>query len=485
MYAELGRVEIDVHLEEGELAAVLVTVDVPECLSVRWVPVDEQLDPPIQRGHHHGIQTVEYLLLPVRVVVAELGRPAGVCTGDGFLNLAQERADAAVLPNEPVDDVAPVPLNELAHLLHVQQLLAVRGLRDDRGGGNLFYDVLDDPRALVDLVDQCLELIDGIGAPLAVLKNTKGVPVEGMETWLQHGLKLGELNAVKALLNPGEVHGLVVELKHVLDRAPEVDEVVLRKHGLHGNLGNLKVHAAQVVALLDDRVQVRAEVALHLAALLVDTQDGILQVSQRGLVGNFHPVPIELLLVLHHSFRKVGVLARGHRSGGFGSHLPLSVPLELSHRLANLAEEAAAPCDGSRHRGLAAVHLGSLVVFVKHLPHVDNLPGELLKDVRHLALDRSAYRAFALHSLEVLHQVKGSLCVAQFLEARVDELLGAPLDGLLLSLKIAVDVRPVGEGLLIEHVELDVHNELGHVTHAVEHRVDTLGVASHRLELRT
>ena len=447
--------------------------------------MNNQPDPTFERGQHHRVQGFEHLLLPVCVVIAELWRAARVGTRDSLLNLAQEWPDAAVLAHQPVDDFSSALLDELAHLLHVEQLLAVRGFHDDLGGGDLLDDVLDDPRALVDLVDQGCELVDGVGAPFAVLEDSEGVPVQGVEPGLENGPQLVEFHAVEALLDVGEVHGLVVELEHALDRALQVDEVVLREHGLHGHLGNLKVHLAQVIALLDDGVQGQAEVALHPPGLIVDDQDGILEVSQRGPIRNLHPVPVQLLLVLHHNLGEICVLAGGHRGGGFGSHLPLGVPLELVHRLANLAEKAAAPRDGSRHRGLAAVHEGSLVVLVKQLPHVDNLLGELLEDVRHLALDRTADRTLALHRLEVLHEVKGTLRVTEFLEALVDELLGASLDGLLLGLKVGINVGPVGEGLLVEHVKVHVHHELGHAPHAIEHRVDTLRVTGDSLELGT
>jgi len=120
---------------------------------------------------------------------------------------------------------------------------------------------------------------------------------------------------------------------------------------------------------------------------------------------------------------------------------------------------------------------------VEHVPRLDDFPRELLENVVELGGHRAPDRAGTLDALERGEQVERVLRRAQLLERLVHERLGGLLHELALALKVGHDDLPVREPLRVEDVKLHAPRRAGHVRDSINHLVDRLGIAGHRLEL--
>mmetsp|Transcript_38471 Transcript_38471/g.64724 ORF Transcript_38471/g.64724 Transcript_38471/m.64724 type:complete len:224 (-) Transcript_38471:2002-2673(-) len=173
-------------------------------------------------GHavqHQCVQSVEDPLLPEVVVLLQLRRAPCVSARHRLLDLAQQRRDGAVFPEELLSGLHAVALDHLVELVQVLNLHHVAPrhalVHHGGGGGDGLHHQVDDGAVLLHLVHQRVELPDRLVGHGHKVGDAEGVPVERAEARVEHLLELDEALGQQRLLHGGERgDGVVVVLQH-------------------------------------------------------------------------------------------------------------------------------------------------------------------------------------------------------------------------------------------------------------------------------
>eukprot|EP00754_Rhynchopus_humris_P016712 Rhum_TRINITY_DN14526_c0_g4::Rhum_TRINITY_DN14526_c0_g4_i1::g.95055::m.95055 len=448
-----------------------------------------------QRNHHHAVQRLVDLLLPVVVVRAQsLGFP-GVRVRHDALNLPQQRRDACVLLGQLLHLLVPVHLQRLRQVVEVQQPLRARRAELLRvhqpRGGDLVHHLRNVRRVLVDLLRHCVELADRAQRLVDVLLDAEGVPVQRLPPRLDGCLKLGNVVAEDGpfgRLDDGQ--RLVVLREHRLQVLDKVVVLLVEKRYAQRDSRDVVAQAVQVLRFLDDLEQVVVEVHKVPGPVrgLLPPEDVRLQVVDCVGVDVLLPLLVQVHAILLHQLRYLHVRLPDVLPLGRGEDAFLRQ--ELLDRLLDPLKQALGPVDRARHWRLVLRQRGSSVVVAEDVLHVLHLVLVAVEDALALLQQQVAQVPFAVghvaarrQRLERLQQLEGGLRAPQLLERGLDELPRVCVHLVHVSLEAVELRRPRRLRAFVEDVERHSLNGLLQVLHLLHHLVDAHRVLRHRLQL--
>eukprot|EP00906_Rhabdomonas_costata_P000972 RCo001400 len=445
-------------------------------------------------GHqHHSLQGLVDLALPVGVVRLQHRGLARHRAAHRALDLHQEWGNRVEPAEACVDAVVAVLLQVVIQLLDVQKLAALcerPWIHHQAGRRNAVHYHSDVLRILLDLLDLGVELVDGAVRGVDELCDAQAVPVQRAEPRGQgglQGLQVGSQDRSLRGLHDGL--GLVKEAQHALQVFHVAVVLLILQANVQRDGGHGVAQAVEVACLLDDLEQVGVEVDQHLGApggISVLAEDRSLEVLYGVLGDLLHPRVEQPCCIVFHLPGHVDVLLADLLPLGRGQNV---FGLEAHDGLLDPLEEGLAPVDRPGHRGLVLrqwglghLRLEDLLNPLDLVQVTDKNAVRLLREqLRHVQRVRAST---ALQILEVLQEIKGSLCGAELPEAGVDEFLGNVVDVGDLGGEGLVDALPALLRALVKDVKRHRLDGLHQVFDVLHHSVDALRVLSHRFQLR-